>query len=51
MAWNNDEGLGRLEPIAEQGEEDEYHEGPTLAAKQKPARHLAHERLRWLRDR
>lgn len=42
--------LGRLAPI-EEGDDSEQVEGPTLQAKQKPARHIAQKRLRWLRDR
>jgi hypothetical protein len=47
-----DSVLGPLEPI-EEGREDEEErkEGPTLQTKQKPARQLQHQRLRWLRDR
>lgn len=41
--------FGPLAPI-EEGDE-ERKEGPTLPTKMKPSRHLAENRLRWLRDR
>ena len=43
------ETYGPLAPI-EEGDE-ERKEGPTLPTKMKPSRHLADNRLRWLRDR
>jgi hypothetical protein len=43
------ETYGPLAPI-EEGDE-ERKEGPTLPTKMKPSRHLAENRLRWLRDR